>query len=111
MLLGGGSPTPAAGPILLGESPAAVPPAKKTPGLFTAGGVTYGEESMGKPREEWEALDPEEIERRRAAHKSARRTMAAKSRKTLLSAGKFNPAGPRLLGADDPRRRVRWRQW
>ena len=109
-LYGGGRKKKAgAGATLLGESPAAAP--AKTPGMFTTGGVTYGEESMGKPREEWEALDPDEIERRREAYKPERSATAAKSRKRLLGAGKFNPAGPRLLGADDPRRRVSWRQW
>ena len=111
---GGGGTTPGAQATLLGGSPAAEPaaaPAAKTPGVFTAGGVTYGSESMGLPPAERVALDPEEIARRRAAFKPERSRYAAKRRETLLEAGEFAPGGPRLLGADDPRRKVSWRAY
>ena len=106
----GGGTAPGAQATLLGGSPAAAP-AAKTPGVFTAEGVTYGSESMGLPPAERVALDPEEIARRGAAFKPEHSRYAAKRRETLLEAGKFAPGGPRLLGADDPRRKVSWRAY
>ena len=67
---------------------------KKTPGLFTEGGQTFGEEALG--------LAPEEIEKRR-------KTFKANRTPTLLT-GARRPA-PYVLGADDPRRQVSWRTY
>ena len=35
---------------------------------FTENGITYGEEVIGMPREQWTPLDPEEVKRRRARY-------------------------------------------
>ena len=106
--LGGGPATPG-GLRLPGESPVAAP-AAKTPGLFTEGGVTYGEESMGLPEEERVPLTPDEIARRREAFKPARSKYAAKRRETLL--GEMGPESYRrnILGVQ-PKKDVSWRQY
>jgi len=99
---------PGAQATLLGESPVAAP-AAKAPGMFTEGGVTYGEEALALPREERVALDPEEIARRRkAAFKPERSRYAAKRRKTLL--GELGTEGYRrtILGAPS-KMDVSWR--
>jgi len=112
MFLGGGS-APGAQATPLGESPATAPeaaPVAKTPGMFTEGGVTYGEESMGLPPAERVPLTPEEIARRREAYESARPKYAAKRRETLL--GEMGPEAYRrsILGAP-PKKDVSWRQY
>jgi len=76
---------------------------KKTPGLYTEGGQTFGEESLDLAPELREPLAPEEIERRRAAVKTEKP-------RTFL-AGLGRRASRYVLGEEDPRRRVAWRSW
>ena len=72
---------------------------RKTPGLFTEGGVTYGEEALKLPREERVALAPEEITRRREAFKPERSKRVAKRRDTLLAGAPKVKTGGFFLGA------------
>ena len=76
---------------------------KKTPGLYTEGGQTFGEESLDRPPEERLPLSPEEIKRRRALFRGERPN-------TVLT-GLGRGASPYVLGAEDPRRKVAWRSY
>lgn len=69
----------------------------KVPGLFTEGGVTYGEEALGLSPAERVSLAPEEIERRRARNKTA-----PVQPKTFLT-GDQKPVTPWT--------QQQWRQW